>query len=107
MNQPPRAVFLDRDGTLIEHVPYLCDPAAVVIRPGTREALARLQAAAVKLFLFTNQSGVARGFFGMAEVDAVNRRMVELLDWVRQRSGQFRGAMLGIATGHRGPAPTG
>jgi|LakMenE01Jun11ns_1017448.scaffolds.fasta_scaffold9830978_2 D-glycero-D-manno-heptose 1,7-bisphosphate phosphatase len=73
------AVFLDRDGTLIEHVPYLCDPRHVVVRPGTREALARLRSAAVKLFLFTNQSGVSRGLFGMDEVEAVNARMVELL----------------------------
>lgn len=80
MQPPPRAVFLDRDGTLIEHVPYLRDPADVVIRPGTREALERLQAAATKLFLFTNQSGVSRGLFGMADVEVVNRRMVELLD---------------------------
>jgi len=80
MHAPPQAVFLDRDGTLIEHVPYLRDPADVVIRRGTREALSRLQAAAAKLFLFTNQSGVSRGLFQMAEVEAVNRRMVELLD---------------------------
>lgn len=76
----PQAVFFDRDGTLIEHVPYLCRTEEVVLRPGTREAVARLQAAAVKLFLFTNQSGVARGLFGMSDVEAVNRRMIELLD---------------------------
>ena len=80
MNHPPQAVFLDRDGTLIEHVHYLRDPADVVLRPGTREALRRLQAAATKLFLFTNQSGVSRGLFGMADVEAVNRRMIDLLD---------------------------
>lgn len=80
MNHLPQAVFLDRDGTLIEHVPYLHDPGDVVIRPGTRDALLRLQAAATKLFLFTNQSGVSRGLFGLADVEAVNRRMVELLD---------------------------
>lgn len=80
MPHPPEAVFLDRDGTLIEHVPYLREPGDVVVRPGTREALRRLRAAAVKLFLFTNQSGVSRGLFAMADVEAVNRRMLELLD---------------------------
>jgi len=45
-----------------------------------REALAMLRAAGVKLFLFTNQSGVGRGYFTLADVEAVNRRMVELLD---------------------------
>lgn len=60
-------------------MPYLSDPAAVVILPGAREALARLRAVATKLFLFTNQSGVARGLFTMTDVEAVNQRMNELL----------------------------
>lgn len=80
MHAPPQAVFLDRDGTLIEHVPYLRDPADVVLLPGVREALSRARAAAAKLFLFTNQSGVGRGLFTLAEVEACNGRMVELLD---------------------------
>jgi len=79
-HERPQAVFFDRDGTLIEHVPYLSDPARVVLLPGVRDALQRLQAAAVRLFLFSNQSGVGRGLFTMADVEAVNRRMVELLD---------------------------
>jgi D-glycero-D-manno-heptose 1,7-bisphosphate phosphatase len=77
---PLQAVFLDRDGTLIRHVPYLRDPADVVLLPGVREALARARAAAVKLFLFTNQSGVGRGMFTLAEVEACNARMIELLE---------------------------
>ncbi len=76
----PQAVFFDRDGTLIRHVPYLRDPADVTLLPGVREALARLQSSAIRMFLFTNQSGVGRGLFTMADVEAVNRRMVELLD---------------------------
>jgi len=77
---PLQAVFLDRDGTLIRHVPYLRDPADVVLLPGVREALARARAADVKLFLFTNQSGVGRGMFTLAEVEACNARMIELLE---------------------------
>lgn len=80
MQSPPQAVFLDRDGTLIQHVPYLRDPADVVLLPGVREALARVRAAATRLFLFTNQSGVGRGLFTLADVEACNRRMCELLD---------------------------
>ncbi len=76
---PPKAVFLDRDGTLIEHVHYLRDPADVVLLPGVREALSRAREAAVKLFLFTNQSGVGRGLFSLAEVEACNARLIELL----------------------------
>lgn len=72
-------MFLDRDGTLIEHVPYLADPAGVVLLPGVRDALGRLQEHSIRLFLFTNQSGVGRGYFTLADVDAVNRRMLDLL----------------------------
>lgn len=79
LNPPPQAVFFDRDGTLIEHVPYLRDPADVVLLPGVREALERISAASIRMFLFTNQSGVGRGLFTMADVEAVNRRMIELL----------------------------
>jgi D-glycero-D-manno-heptose 1,7-bisphosphate phosphatase len=43
------------------------------------ETLGRLHSAGVKLFLFTNQSGVGRGLFTMADVDAVNRRMIDLI----------------------------
>lgn len=74
-----RAIFLDRDGTLIEHVPYLASPDGVVLLPGVREALARALQLGVKLFLFTNQSGVGRGYFTLADVDSVNRRMIDLI----------------------------
>jgi D-glycero-D-manno-heptose 1,7-bisphosphate phosphatase len=74
------ALFLDRDGTLIVHEPYLHDPGRVVLLPGVREALARARRAGVKLFLFTNQSGVGRGMFTLADVEAVNRRMLDLLN---------------------------
>ena len=78
-SMPLRAVFLDRDGTLIANKHYLSNPDDIVVLPGVREALARLQTEGVKLFLFTNQSGVGRGLFTMADVEAVNRRMVEML----------------------------
>lgn len=73
------ALFLDRDGTLIEHVPYLHDPAGVVLLPGVREALLRVKEASIRLFLFTNQSGVGRGLFTLTDVEAVNQRMLDLL----------------------------
>ena len=83
-HRPPEAVFLDRDGTLIEHVHYLKDPAQVVLLPGVREALALARDAALKLFLFTNQSGVGRGLFTLSEVEACNARMIELMGLGRQ-----------------------
>ncbi|PYJ81053.1 MAG: HAD family hydrolase [Verrucomicrobia bacterium] len=74
-----RAVFLDRDGTLIEDRDYLSGPDQVVLFPGAAEALKRLQDAGFKLFIVTNQSGVGRGCFTMADVERVNQRLVELL----------------------------
>ena len=74
-----RAVFLDRDGTLIRHVHYLHQPELVELLPGVRESLQFLREQGVLLFLFTNQSGVAKGLFTLADVEAVNRRMLELL----------------------------
>ena len=78
--QPRRGLVLDRDGTIIVHVPYLSDPAGVVLLPGVREALQAAQVAGVDLFVHSNQSGVGRGMFGLDAVDACNRRMLELLD---------------------------
>lgn len=75
-----KALIFDRDGTLIEHVPYLRNPNEVRLLPGVREALRAARDAGVLLFVHSNQSGVGRGMFGLAEVDACNRRMLELLD---------------------------
>lgn len=74
-----RALFLDRDGTLIVHRPYLHKPEEVELLPGVREALREARAAGFHLFLFTNQSGIGRGWFTMADVHAVHARMLELL----------------------------
>lgn len=73
------AVLLDRDGTLIADVPYNGDPGRVVPMPGARAALDRLRAAGLRLGVVTNQSGLARGHFTRAEMDAVHRRVEELL----------------------------
>lgn len=74
-----RAVFLDRDGTLIEDRDYLSRPEDVIVFPGTGRALKRLQDAGFRLFIVSNQSGIGRGYFTMADVDRVNRRMLEIL----------------------------
>jgi len=72
-----RAVFLDRDGTLIEEREYLSDPANVAPFAGAAEALLSLQKAAFKLFVVSNQSGVGRGFFTMRDVERVQDRMTQ------------------------------
>ncbi len=73
------AVFLDRDGTLIEERNYLCDPDQVKLLPGAGPALARLAQAGLKLIIVSNQSGVGRGYFTLADVERVHRRLHQLL----------------------------
>jgi D-glycero-D-manno-heptose 1,7-bisphosphate phosphatase len=80
-----RAVFLDRDGTLIVDKDYLSDPDGVEVIGGVGLALNRLQTAGFLLFMVTNQSGVGRGYFTLADVDAVNRRLLESLSKDRVR----------------------
>ena len=78
------AVFLDRDGTLVEEVPYLHDPGRVTLLPGAA-ALGGLAAAGYALVVVTNQAGVARGRYDEAAVEAVHRRLAELLAGVGVR----------------------
>lgn len=75
----PAAVLLDRDGTLIEDVPYNGDPRLVKPRPGASEALKALREANVPVAVISNQSGVARGLISEEQVRAVNGRAEELL----------------------------
>lgn len=74
-----RAVFLDRDGTIIEDRHYLHKPEEVVLCPGAVAALRRLQEAGFKLIIVTNQSGVGRGYFTMADVESVHAHLETLL----------------------------
>ena len=73
------AAFLDRDGTLMHDFHFTDSPADVLLIPGAARAVERLNKAGVPVILVTNQSGVARGFFTMADVDRVNARLQELL----------------------------
>lgn len=77
-------IVFDRDGTLIEHVPYLSDPDSVRILPGVIEGIDRLLSCGHMLALHTNQSGVGRGLFPVEAVHACNERMIELLNQQRQ-----------------------
>jgi D-glycero-D-manno-heptose 1,7-bisphosphate phosphatase len=75
-----RAVFLDRDGTLIVERDYLHRPEDVVFVPGAGKALKRLQDAGFELFILTNQSGVGRGYFTMADVERVHAHLLKELE---------------------------
>jgi D-glycero-D-manno-heptose 1,7-bisphosphate phosphatase len=72
------AVFLDRDGTLIAEKNYLSKIEDVAVYPNAVAALKRLQDAGFKLFIVSNQSGVGRGYFTLANVDRVNGHLSAL-----------------------------
>jgi D-glycero-D-manno-heptose 1,7-bisphosphate phosphatase len=74
-----RAIFLDRDGTLIENIPYNADPDKVKLTPFALEALHRLQAENYLLMLVSNQSGIALGYFSENDLQLVNKRIKDLL----------------------------
>jgi histidinol-phosphate phosphatase family protein len=74
-----RAVFLDKDGTLIEDVPYNVDPAQIRLTPGAVEGLRLLRGAGFRLIVVSNQSGVARGYFPEAALAGVEAKLRELL----------------------------
>ena len=69
------AVFLDRDGVLIEERNYLHRVEDVALLPGVAAALRRLADAGLKLFIVSNQSGVGRGYFTLADVERVNEHL--------------------------------
>jgi D-glycero-D-manno-heptose 1,7-bisphosphate phosphatase len=71
-----RAVFLDRDGTLIAEKNYLHRPEDVEILPGAGAALHKLANAGFRLFIVTNQSGIGRGYFTLADAERVNEHLV-------------------------------
>jgi D-glycero-D-manno-heptose 1,7-bisphosphate phosphatase len=74
-----RAAFLDRDGTIIEDVNHISRPEQVALRPGAAEGIALLNANDVVVVVITNQSGLARGLFTVADYEAVRDRVDVML----------------------------
>ncbi len=72
-------VCLDRDGTINVEVCYLSNPDDVEIYPEVIPALKKLTAAGYGIFVVTNQSGIGRGYYEVGDMQAVNRRISELL----------------------------
>ena len=70
-NELSAAVFIDRDGTIIEDADYCSHPEQVKVFPGVPEALWRLKSKGFKLIVITNQSGIGRGFFTVGQYRAV------------------------------------
>jgi D-glycero-D-manno-heptose 1,7-bisphosphate phosphatase len=73
------ALFVDRDGTVIEDPGYIDDPAKVRLIPGVARTLRRFRQAGFALVLVTNQSGIGRGLYSWADYEAVAARLRELL----------------------------
>ena len=102
-----RAVFLDRDGTIIEEKNYLRRVEDVVIFPGAGAALGQLHRAGFSLFIVSNQSGVGRGYFTLAEVEKVNEYLLMELgrDGVRFEKVYFAPEAPGAPSRGRKPSP--
>lgn len=75
-----RAVFFDRDDTLMVNIPYLGDPAQVKVFPDTAITLHTLKQAGFWLFVVSNQSGVGRGLITRSQVFAVNAELKRQID---------------------------
>jgi len=74
------AVFLDKDGTLVENVPYNVNPARVRLMRGAAEGVAALHAAGFVLVVVSNQPGVSLGLFEAEALEGVRHRLRELLE---------------------------
>ncbi|MCD6249787.1 MAG: HAD-IIIA family hydrolase [candidate division Zixibacteria bacterium] len=73
------ALFVDRDGTVIENKHYLADPDGVELIEGAASVLKQARESGYKIVVVSNQSGVARGYYSINDVERVNARMLELL----------------------------
>lgn len=81
MNALRKALFLDRDGTLIRDAHYLKDPEKVEIIKGIGKSLLKVKSIGYLLFMHTNQSGIARGYYDWSDVHRCNQRMFEDFCW--------------------------
>ena len=70
-----RAVFIDRDDTVAKNVPYCDDPDKFEVYPDVPEAIARLNRAGYLVIVITNQSGLNRGYFDLATLDAIHSKL--------------------------------
>jgi len=78
-NELSAAVFIDRDGTIIEDADYCSHPKQVKVLPGVPEALQSLKSRGFKLIVITNQSGIGRGFFTVDEYRSVESEVARQL----------------------------
>lgn len=74
------AIFLDKDGTVLEDVPYNVDPQKMTFARGARSGLARLAILGLPLIVVSNQPGIAMGLFNVAQLQGMVRRLAEMFE---------------------------
>lgn len=74
-----KAVFLDKDGTIIPDIPYNANPARITLSTGAGEGLRALKDHDYRLFVISNQAGVAHGYFDLKALQGVAAKIQELL----------------------------
>ena len=99
------AIFIDRDGTIMEDCVYCSDPKKVRIFPGVPEALRRLKSNGFKLIIITNQSGIGRGLFTVEQYRAVEAELLRQLGDGLIHATYFCPDVPGQHSTHRKPAP--
>jgi D-glycero-D-manno-heptose 1,7-bisphosphate phosphatase len=100
-----RAVFFDRDGTLMEEAHYCGDPAKVRIYSGAPEALRQLKAAGWRIFIITNQSGIGRGLITEEQYHAVQREFLRQIGETLVNASYYCPDPPGIPSSRRKPEP--
>ena len=104
-NELSAAVFVDRDGTIIEDADYCSHPKQVKVLPSVLEALRRLKSKGFKLIVITNQSGIGRGFFTVAEYRLVESEVSRQLGHGLIDATYFCPDVPGQHSSHRKPSP--
>ena len=74
-----KAIFLDKDGTLVENIHYNADPRRITLCSGAGAALRLLARLDYRFFVVSNQDGVAHGVFSLGELDGVRHRVADLM----------------------------
>lgn len=75
-----KAVFLDRDGTIIIHKPYLDSPGQLELLPNTVEGIRLFKKHGYLIIIVTNQSGIARGFFDEERLILIHKKLKSMLE---------------------------
>jgi D-glycero-D-manno-heptose 1,7-bisphosphate phosphatase len=100
-----RAVFFDRDGTLMEEVHYCGDAGKVRVYAGVSEGLRKLREAGFRIFIVSNQSGIGRGLIGEAQYRAVQAELISQLGEGLIDGSYFCPDAPGTASTRRKPEP--